>query len=155
MSDLLVVRDKVNRFAKEVFNSVNLDDDGDLIIFYESTAVHVVTSAYDDVKKRREHGIGVVSVRVQAMILMDVKGTNELFEYIATEGQDWDFGSLKASKNEEGTYSISIQETLVGDTLDPVELKTALILIATTADELDEELQKRFGGVRVQDVSNS
>ena len=35
MSNLLVVKDKVSRYAKEVFNVVQLDDDGDLVIPYE------------------------------------------------------------------------------------------------------------------------
>lgn len=157
MSDFLVVRDKVNRFAKEVFNSVNLDDDGDLVIFYKSTALQVVTfdSGAESEKERRELGIGTIFVRVSATLLFEVKGSKDLFEFIATEGQEYDIGSMKASKGEDGTYTITMQETMVGDTLDPVELKTALLSIAMTADELDDELQRRFGGTRVGDLEGS
>jgi hypothetical protein len=157
MSDFLVARDKVNRFAKEAFNSVNLDDDGDLVIFYESTALRVITTEYpsESKKERQELGIGTILVRVSATLLFDVKGSKDLFEYIATEGQEYDIGSMKASKTEDGTYTITMQETLIGDTLDPAELKTALISIATTADDLDEELQRRFGGTRVGDLEGS
>ena len=35
MSKLLVTKDKVTRFAKELFNVVMIDDDGDLVIPYE------------------------------------------------------------------------------------------------------------------------
>ena len=41
MSTLLVVKDKVSRYAREVFNIVQLDDDGDLIIPYESTKIWI------------------------------------------------------------------------------------------------------------------
>ena len=39
--NLLLVKDKVQRFAKQFFNVVQLDDDGDLSIPYESTNIFI------------------------------------------------------------------------------------------------------------------
>jgi hypothetical protein len=39
-----------------------------------------------------------------------------------------------------------------GDTIDPGELKQALISIATVADDLDDELKAKFGGKRYEDM---
>ena len=44
-SDLLVVKDKVQRYAKQFFNVIQIDDEGDLRIPYEST--HVVISVVE------------------------------------------------------------------------------------------------------------
>ncbi len=43
MSNLLVVKDKVMRFAKELFAQVELGDDGGLIIPWNSTRVFINT----------------------------------------------------------------------------------------------------------------
>jgi len=41
--------------------------------------------------------------------------------------------------------------TIPGDSIDPGELKQALLSVATTADDLDDELKVKFGGKRVED----
>ena len=42
--------------------------------------------------------------------------------------------------------------TLAGDTIDPGELKQGLLAVATTSDDLDDELKGKFGGKRYEDV---
>lgn len=51
----------------------------------------------------------------------------------------------KAYWHENGIW---IAHTLLGDHIDPEELVTALGLIATVADKIDEELKEKFGGER-------
>ena len=45
--------------------------------------------------------------------------------------------------------------TLLGDYLDPEELRSAIGAVATTGNDLDDEVQDRFGGERWADPSTS
>ncbi len=84
---------------------------------------------------------------VTAPILFGVTPTPELFEYIATNADNWMFGHLSAFRDE-GTITIFMTHTLLGDYLDPEELRSAAFGIGFSANDLDDELQSRFGGTR-------
>jgi hypothetical protein len=90
---------------------------------------------------------------VWAPVIVDVKPSAELFEWVARDGQEYNYGGIRVindgdSKNVQLIFRVS----LPGDSLDPGELKDALFAVALTADELDEELKKRFGGKRIEDL---
>lgn len=152
---LLVVKDKVQRFAKEVFNVVNLEDDGNLIVFYESTAIHIMVNEFnlspEEAKTREELDLPSIIVQVWAPVLQEVPMTPQLFEWVALEGH-YNFGNYRVVPldNRPGANLI-LTYNLVGDTLDSTELKNAIVMIANTADDDDDELKKRFGGDRVSD----
>lgn len=157
MSSYLVVKDKVQRFAKEVFSQVLLDDDGDLVVPYESTRVFISVIEKDidsDVAAFFEqHQLSHTFIEVWAPIIVDVKPSSALYEWVATDGQDFNYGGCRVifrgdAKNAEVIFRVS----LPGDTLDPGELKDALLAVAVTADNLDDELRKRFGGKRIEDI---
>ena len=157
MSNYLVVKDKVQRFAKEVFNQVLIDDDGDLVIPYESTRVFISVGqkdVSDDVLDfYNEYQLSHISVEVWAPVIVDVKPSAALFEWVARDGQDYNYGGFRVldygdSKN----VQLQFRVALPGDTLDPGELKDALFAVALTADDMDDELKKRFGGKRIEDL---
>jgi hypothetical protein len=157
MSNYLVVKDKVQRYANEVFNQVLLDDDGDIVIPYESTRVFISVSQKevdkDVLEFWNEHQLSHNFVEVWAPVIVDVKPSAELFEWVARDGQEYNYGGIRVindgdSKNVQLIFRVS----LPGDSLDPGELKDALFAVALTADELDEELKKRFGGKRIEDL---
>jgi hypothetical protein len=157
MSNYLVVKDKVQRFAKEVFNQVLLDDDGDLVIPYESTRVFISVSQKevdDDVSDFwNEHQLSHNFVEVWAPVLVDVKPSAELFEWVARDGQEYNYGGIRVIDHDGGkNVQLIFRVALPGDSLDPGELKDALFAVALTADELDDELKKRFGGKRIEDL---
>jgi hypothetical protein len=52
---------------------------------------------------------------------------------------------------DKGKVQVLFEITIPGDTLDPGELKQALIAVAFTADNLDYELKAKFGGMRIED----
>jgi hypothetical protein len=156
MSNLLVVKDKVMRFAKEVFNVVMIDDDGDLVIPYESTKIFIRTFerevAADNEDFWNENQLSRTAVYVWAPTIYDVKPSNELYKWVATEGGDFFYGHCKVSPfGENGNVQVIFEITIPGDTIDPGELKQALLAVAMTADDLDDELQKKFGGKRVDE----
>lgn len=158
-NNYLVVKDKVQRFAKQLFNIVELNDDGSLSIPYESTHVFIevidVTSddpEFNNFKKENDLPFNIVSI--WAMVLMDVSPNNELFKWIATDGQEFDFGSFKVLIRDDGFANVIYRTTIGGDNLDAGELKQALLAVASTADNNDETLKSRFGGKTISDVRN-
>jgi len=157
MSNYLVVKDKVQRFAKEVFNQVLIDDDGDLVIPYESTKVFISVKEKevdeDDLEFLNEHQLSHNFVEVWAPVLVDVKPSAELFEWVARDGQHYIYGGFRVANGDDSkNVMIVFRVTLPGDTLDPGELKDALLSVAFTADEMDDNLKKRFGGKRIEDL---
>lgn len=94
-----------------------------------------------------EQPSGRTLVYVTAFILKAVPATAEVFEYVALHTNDWIFGHLCADR-EVGGLVLSMRHTLLGETLDPDELLTAVIDLSAVANQLDDELQSRFGGLR-------
>ena len=156
MSNLLVVKDKVTRFAKEVFNVVMIDDDGDLVIPYESTKIFIRVFEREVAAENEafwnENQLSRTAVYVWAPTIFDVKPSNDLYKWVATEGADFFYGHCKVSPlGENGNVQVIFEITSPGDTIDPGELKQALLSVATTADDLDDELKAKFGGKRIED----
>ncbi len=158
-TQLLVVKDKVQRYAKQFFNVINIDDEGDLRITFEST--HVVlsvieldTSNPDTIEYRKDNDISATVVNIFALVLFEANVSNELYKWIATEGQDFDYGAFRVFIDSENPKKCNVQYQyrLAGDHLDPGELKGALAAVAFTADNEDDELQKKFGGKKWSDL---
>lgn len=158
-SNLLLVRDKAQRFSKQFFNIVQLDDDGDLSIPYESTHLFVSCSELDQSSAelnefRKDNEISTTVVNVWAQVLREVKGSPELFKWIATEGQTNYYGRFAARElpDAPGKYLVVFEHSLAGDHLDPGELKGALAAVGFTADGEDDKLKAMFGGKTVEDL---
>ena len=156
MSNLLVVKDKVTRFAKEVFNVVMIDDDGDLVIPYESTKIFIRVFEREVATENEafwnENQLSRTAVYVWAPTIFDVKPSNELYKWVATEGADFFYGHCKVTSfGDKGNVQVIFEITIPGDSIDPGELKQALLSVATTADDLDDELKAKFGGKRIED----
>jgi len=93
-------------------------------------------------------------VRISSPLLRGVQPTPALYEYLARESPSLWFGSIRVWDDEEtkGMVSMTLGHTLLGDFLDEEELRVAVFRILNSADELDDELQKRFGGKRWSDA---
>lgn len=148
MSSAAAVRDKVQRILVEEMDvEARLIPDG-FQVPYASTAVNI---------RVIEQGDGEPSARVlvslSAPTLRHVKASPELFEWIATEGGTYFFGHAIWTQysDEPGLGIVTFEHTLLGDFLDTAELAGALVALANTSDDLDDELQKRFGGKRFVD----
>ena len=140
------LRPKVHQWLSEMFKGVEQRDSGVLFVpGFGSTALFV---SVEDVF-RDQH----VLVRVDAPILLDVPVTNELLQYMGMKSNDFVFGSftLLLDSDAARTGILAFRQTLLGDALDKVELEVATTIVALTADELDDNLQRRFGGQRYYD----
>jgi hypothetical protein len=92
-------------------------------------------------------------VRISAPRLRGVKPTPALYEYLAREAPQMWFGNIAVWDDTDtpGTVSLTLGHTLLGDFLDEEELKAAMFNVLGSADDLDDQLQNRFGGKRWAD----
>ena len=144
MSSVEEVRSKVQNLLVEGLGvEPILEKGGSFRIEFSdaSTAVYVVIESFGE---DEVHTL----VTAYSTLLREVVATPELFEWIATEGTEFRFGHAHAFKAEDGTYVVEFRYSILADYLDEEELKYAVLQTHFTADELDDELQQRFGGKR-------
>ena len=134
-NQVAVVKEKVQRYLLEVLNTVSVDRDGDFTFREGSARLFISVQPVGD---------SSASVRIVAPVVSEAPSSPELFKYIATDGS-YRFGHLTCQEKD-GKVSILFVHSLLGDFLDPDELKLAVFLMARTADEIDDEIVKRFGG---------
>lgn len=154
MSELLLVKDKVQRALSQVFNIVNVADNG-YTVPYESTMCWVEFYETTDPEARAfrlEYDLPTILIHFWALVATDVRASDPMFKWIATEGQMRDYGGTKAVLREDGLYNIVFEYSIAGESVDPMEIKNAVMVVSTTADDLDDEFVTKFGGKRFSDV---
>ena len=158
MSNILVVKDKVQRFTREIFNDVRIDDDGDLLIPIENTAifVRVWERDFESTEQEKffdENQLSKVMVNIWAYVLVELQGSPELFKWVAVDGQDCIVGHflLVPTDDQESSFRLIFADQIPGDTLDPGELKEALL--AVTQDTMRAALQKHAALFSMNKVS--
>lgn len=134
------VLDKIRRILIDEGLQANLLEDG-FQVPYDSTAVNIT------VEEQADRTV----IRMAVPLLREVPATPELFRWAAVEGQQYLFGSVTAVEMPEGTFLLLFDHTLLGDYLDKPELMGALAALVITGNDLDDELQARFGGKRFID----
>jgi hypothetical protein len=91
-------------------------------------------------------------VDLAAVVIGEVKVTSKLKEYIGERSAHFVLGNIALLHIDGQKDGIVIfRHAILGDFLDEDELMTSLAAVVTTADELDEQLQKMFGGRRAID----
>jgi hypothetical protein len=141
-ANLAAVSQKVQRILTDMLGSVQVRKNGTFYMTNDSAAIIVEV---------REWGDETI-VKVFSPMLRNVRPTEEVFRWIATEGQSFWFAHARAYiRDEDGLCDILMEQDLLGDTLDPEELRTAVSAVAISANDLDDKLQSRFGGIRWTD----
>jgi hypothetical protein len=139
------VRDLVQRELTKLVGRIELDADGDFSFMFDSARVYV------GVKSRElKKGIQSTVVSIFSITNVDVPVSAELYRYLALRSADYLFGSLSAMEDG-STARILFKHTLLGDYLDPDEIEAAVILVAFSADDIDDEIAQLFGGTRFSD----
>lgn len=133
------VVNKVQRMLLAVADSVTLVKEG---VF---SVRHGSTRAFIEVRCRESFSW----VRISVPVLLKVQQSPELLKYIAYN-DDYIFGHLFLDDWDDGT-TVMFAHSLLADYLDEAELAHALLGMASSADNLDDELKTRFGGVRFHD----
>lgn len=138
MSDVEGVKERVQAFLASV-GTVTIDRDGDFVVEAGSTRAFVTV---------RPHGNGEATVVViTAPVLLNVPLTPELYRHIAVNSSEYFFGHLMLIELEgKNTGLVLMRHTLLGDYLDKDELFYAVFGVASSADEVDDQLRAQFGG---------
>lgn len=132
-----LVKEKVQRYLTDMLGSVTIDRDGDFAIRYGSAQLFVRVSAF---------GEGSIA-NVFAPTNSEVPASPELYRYVAEINRNYVFGKF-STRESEGKVTVSLTHALLGEYLDPDELKSALGLLAALADEVDDDIKSKFGGRR-------
>lgn len=130
-----LVKEKVQRYLADAFGTVQVDRDGDFTFRHGSARVFIRVA---------ELGTDKTVVAMWAPTNKDIPPGPELFRYLATNNA-YTFGSLMAVERE-GKVNVVFKHSMLGDTLDPDELVMAAVLLAGTADTVDDEIKQKFGG---------
>jgi hypothetical protein len=139
VSNADLVSAKVRDMLVERGLTVTLIGDGYQVPF-DSTAVNIQITPQQD----------RTLIQMYVPVLHNLPPSPELFEFVATDGQKFFFGSLHYVPEVDDGLLV-FEYTLLGDYLDADELYNALAALAVTGNDLDDELQKRFGGKRFVD----
>ena len=140
MSDLSVLKEKVQRILTANWR-VELTEDG-FFVRGESTGCHIRCIESEDGDW--------TYVNFYSFVLLDVPITDEFLRYVA--GTYMTFGSFVVVFSESGDRgNLIFDHTILGNYLDSEELNVALGAVFWTADEIDDDLQQRFGGQRAID----
>ena len=129
------VKQKVQRYLADAFGTVQIDRDGDFTFRHGSARIFIRVA---------ELGPDKTAVAIWAPTNNDVPPSPELFRYVATNNA-YTFGSLMAVERGD-TVNIAFKHSMLGDNLDPDELVMAVVLLAGTADKIDNEIKEKFGG---------
>lgn len=138
--DVARVRAKVQEHLTQSFSNITLGKDNVLSLRHGSARLFV------DVRTREENDWTWVNLTVP--VLVEVKPSADLNEFIAYQGADFIFGNLSLSQWSEGTVAVMLEHNLLGDYLDEAELGRAVAGMLGSADTLDDDLRTRFGGNR-------
>ncbi len=133
------VKTKIQRFLGEMVNTYEVGPDF-YRIRYESTALMVRPFVWQE--KR-------VMVNFSCMVLREVPFHPNLWKRIAELNGAYLFGkAVYYADNKLLTW----EHYLLGDYMDKDEFLSACSLMATTANDLDDKLQKEFGGKKFNDA---
>lgn len=133
-----LTKEKVQRYLADMLGTVSMDRDGDFFVRNGSAQVFLRVMPFGD-----KNSI----VRVWAPTNQDVPESPELYRYIATNTR-YLFGGLAAHATGKNTANIAFAYSLLGEFLDPDELRSAVTAVAVAADTLDDEIKSKFGGTR-------
>ena len=136
MADVSGVKERVRRILIDRLGSCEEDRDGDFTIRNGSARVYI------RVNQRNEDA---TIVHIWALVALDIPPTPELFEHIARNADGYFFGHLGMFEGDDG-ITVTFSHNLLGDYLDAEELMYAVGGVASSADELDDELVAKFGG---------
>lgn len=91
-------------------------------------------------------------VNVVAFVLLNVKDDIKIYKYLMTE-KSFIFNKWEVEEGEDkGSINLFLTARLLIDDLDASELGFAIMSTAVIADDVDEEIQKKFGGKRCLDA---
>jgi hypothetical protein len=137
---LLEVKDRVQRYL------IGMDLHGIEVIESGFTFRSGSTRLFIRVLEYGESDDSYTAIHFSVPVVLDLKPSPELFEYVARHSDDKVFGHMGLDDEADGTLTLTFNHTLLGDYLDPPELERTVYAVAGTSDSIDNDLASRFGG---------
>jgi hypothetical protein len=125
------------------FEDVTVHEDGTCSLCYGSALVQVGVGVFDEDQ---------AVIHVRARCVVGATPSPELYRWVATNQAD--VGHFTVVEEADGTATVRFSHSLLGEFLNPAELRLAVVAVAFTADRFDDELAARFGG-RVHDATGN
>jgi Putative bacterial sensory transduction regulator len=135
---ITLTKEKVQRYLADMLGTVSIDRDGDFFVRNGSAQVFLRIAPLGEKN---------TMVRVWAPTNHNVPESPDLYRYLATNTRYY-FGALTAQPNDNNTATVVFSYSLLGEFLDPDELRSAVTAVAVAADALDDEIKSKFGGTR-------
>ena len=87
------------------------------------------------------------TVNVRAWVVLGAEVTPDLMHFLLRQNDDFRFGAFGLDKDND----IFFEHSIVGSTMDKEELKASVLAVLFTADQVDDEIQRRWGGRKATD----
>ncbi len=138
---LAVARRRIEEIVADVIGKApEQDEAGDYVLPIGEVFINVAPRATPD---------GQIIIRIVAITNVGIEVTPELGLFLARLNFGLMFGRFALDAPHR---SIWVDETLLGEQFREEELRTAIQVVATTADEWDDRLKQMFGGATYQEV---
>ena len=130
--------EKARDFTYSLFGEVNVKPVGGMLALQEGSAVVYV----------RVFPIGSekTGVEVFSYVAIGVEATDELMRFLLTYNLKLMMGGFGLLCADDGTATVLLTQTMLGETLSKEELYAGVSAIAGVADRLDDVIVSRFGG---------
>jgi hypothetical protein len=103
-----------------------------------STIIHIAIAPWGEDE-------AVVVVRAYVNFGADL--VRDLLEFLVKQNSKMRFGAFGADDDGD----IFFEHTIVGSTCDKKEIKASVLAVGSTADDYDEQIMRRWGGLRQED----
>jgi hypothetical protein len=87
------------------------------------------------------------TITALSWVVTEIELVPDLMKYLLRESFDMRFGAFGIDEDEDICFS----QTIVGSTCDKDELKAAIMAVINVADEYDDEIIAKWGGLRAKD----
>ena len=87
------------------------------------------------------------TITTRAWLTSGTEVTADLGRYLLNANADMRFGAFGIDKDGDSFF----EHTILGSTVTKAELRASILAVASTADEYDDDIVSRFGGVRMAD----
>jgi len=133
------LRTRIQECLRQIFGGYEIGTDNSYAVRAGTTKV--IVRPHEWVKDK-------TLVNVIAIVAMGVEPTKDLMEFLNTTNMNLIFGKFFVVKEQK---VVLCHHALLGDRMEREELETAIMAIGAVADHYDEEIVKKFGGMRYID----
>lgn len=131
------VFEKVVTWMRELYGEqINVRENRPAVSLMHGTA-YIVVSVY-------AWGDAEAVILTRSFVVTDVEVTEDLMHFLLRKNDAMRLGAFGLDSDDD----IFFEYSLVGSSCDKNELKAAISAVATTADQYDEEIRSRWGGLR-------